>query len=276
MNNKLSKILKNLNKNNPGELIEISQLYFEMNKFEKGKYYATLARKAMQKKRKIKPEHMKNQKTLIFLLILFVISCIFACKKDESIPDNNPTNPNTASYDTIFPLDYFPAFPGSYWKYVDSNNDTTLIKTDSSYQKDYYTIGSAAYVSDTFFVPIYNQIPIWAYEAHTGPISNSGSYPLTMILSDSLPIGSNWIIYNWSGTQVSRKIIVKDTTITISSNPYYPTIAVEEYYSYGPPNYIWIAKRYYTKNIGLIREDSYNSIDSTINTKQIIDYFINN
>jgi hypothetical protein len=50
LNNKLSKILNNLNKNNPGELIEISQLYFEMNKFEKGKYYATLARKAMQKK----------------------------------------------------------------------------------------------------------------------------------------------------------------------------------------------------------------------------------
>ncbi len=43
---------KNLNKNNPGELIEISQLYFEMNKFEKGKCYAIFARKAMQKNKK--------------------------------------------------------------------------------------------------------------------------------------------------------------------------------------------------------------------------------
>jgi hypothetical protein len=219
---------------------------------------------------------MKNQKKHILILTLLVITSMFACKKDESILDNNPTNPNTTTYDTIFPLDYFPAFPGSYWKYVDSNNDTTIIKTDSLYQKDYYTIGSAAYASDTFFVPIYNQIPIWGYKAHTGPISNSGSYPLTRILSDSLPVGSNWIIYNWSGTQVSRKIMVKDTTITISSNSYYPTIIVEEYYSNGTPYYIWIAKRYYTKNIGLIREDLYNSIDSTISTKKIIDYFINN
>jgi len=199
-----------------------------------------------------------------------------ACKKNENIPDNNPTNPKATSYDTIFPLDYFPAFPGSYWKYVDSNNDTTEIKTDSVYQKDYYTIGSLAYVSDTFFVPIYNQIPIWRYEAHTGPISNSGSYPLTRILSDSLPVGSNWVIYAWSGTQISRKIIAKDTTITISVDSYYPTIVVEEYYSDGPPNNIRIAKRYYTKNIGLIREDIYNITDSTINTKQIFDYFINN
>lgn len=219
---------------------------------------------------------MKNKKNQLLVLTLLVISCMFGCKKDESIPNNNPTNTITTSYDTIFPLDYFPVFPGSYWKYVDSNNDTTIIKTDSSYQKDYYTIGSAAYMSDTFFVPVYNQIPIWGYEAHTGPISNSGSSPLTRILSDSLPVGSSWVIYSWSGTQVSRKIIAKDTTITISSNSYYPTIVVEEYYSYGPPYYIWIAKRYYTKNIGIIREDLYNSTDSTINTKQIIDYYINN
>lgn len=216
---------------------------------------------------------MKKQKTPILILTLLAISCLFACKKNESEPDNNPTNPNTTSYDTIFPLNYFPAYPGSYWKYVDSNNDTTIIKTDTSYQKDSYTIGSAAYVSDTFLVPIYNQIPIWRYEAHTGPISHSGSYPLTRILSDSLPVGTSWAVYYWSGTGVSRKIIAKDTTITISSHSYYPTIVVEEYYSIGPPNYIWIARRYYTKNIGLIKEELNDN--STINTKEIIDYFIN-
>lgn len=201
---------------------------------------------------------------------------IFACTKDKTLTNNNPATTNVTSYDTIFPLNYFPVFPGSWWKYVDSNNDTTIVKTDSVYQQDYYTVGSAAYVSDTFFVPIYNNIPIWSYEAHTGPISHSGSYPLTRILSDSLPVGSNWIISNWSGTQISRKIIAKDTTISISSNSYNPTIVIEEYFSYGPPNYIWIARRYYTKNIGMIKEDLYNSIDSTVNSKQIIGYFINN
>jgi hypothetical protein len=171
--------------------------------------------------------------------------------------------------------DYKKVFPGSYWKYVDANNDTTIAKTDSVYQKDHYTLTSGAYNSDTFYVPDYNQIPIWKYEAHTGPISNAGSYPFTSILSDSLPVGSSWTIYSWAGTQISRKIIAKDTTITISNVPYSPTIVIEEYYSYGPPAYIWIAKRYYTKNIGLIREDLYNAMDSTINTKELIDYIIN-
>lgn len=212
---------------------------------------------------------MKNHGHFTILIVLLV-TFMFACKKD-----NITSNNTNLSYNTIFPLDYFPVFPGSYWKYVDDNNDTIEYNTNSSYQKDAYTVGSAAYVSDTFLVPIYNGIPIWGYEAHTGPISNSGSYPLTRILSDSLPVGSNWVIYNWSGTAISRKIIAKDTTITISSNSYYPTIVVEEYYSSGPPSYIWIAKRYYTKDIGLIREDLYNSLDSTTNTKHIIDYFIN-
>lgn len=222
---------------------------------------------------------MENQKARNSIISAIVIlSCLLSsfqsCKK-ESQPPNNTTS-IAASYDTLFPLDYFPAFPSSYWVYADSSNDTTIIKTDSLYQLDHYSIGGSAFVSDTFLVPIYDHIPIWGYEAHTGPISNSGSYPLTTLLSDTLPVGSNWVIYSWSGTQVSRKIIAKDTTITISSNSYYPTIVVEEYYSLGPPYYIWIAKRYYTKNIGLIREDIYNSIDSTINTKQIVSYFINN
>lgn len=225
--------------------------------------------------------------SIVFIQIIILL-LLFSCKKDKIEADSqittnidstktniDSTNNIPTTYDTIFPLDYFPAFPGSYWKYVDSNNDTTVRKTDSLYKKDYYTYGSAAYVSDTFYVPIYNNIPIWKYEEHTGPISHSGSYPFRVILSETLPVGSDWPVFYWSGTGVSRKLIAKDTTITISSIAYYPTIVIEEYYSAGPPHYIWIAKRYYTKNIGLIREDLYNNLDSTTNTKELIDYFIN-
>ncbi|MBK8154170.1 MAG: zinc-ribbon domain containing protein [Saprospiraceae bacterium] len=77
LNNKLSKILKNLNKNNPGELIEISQLYFEMNKFEKGKYYATF-RKAMQKKRKIKNRAYEKPEDT-YLLINIIRNFLHIC-----------------------------------------------------------------------------------------------------------------------------------------------------------------------------------------------------
>ena len=212
---------------------------------------------------------------VIFALILIVLSC----KKEKSIPmPSGIYNSDTTTayiYDTIFPLSYFPVYPASWWKYVDSNNDTIIIRTDSFYQKDYYYYGSAAYTSDTFFVPIYNNVPIWGYEAHTGPISNAGSYPLTQILSESLPIGTNWFILIWSGGSKSIKIIDKDATITISSNSYYPTIVVEEYYSNGPPYYIWTNRRYYTKNIGQFKEEINNDLDTTINTRDLVDYYIN-
>lgn len=200
--------------------------------------------------------------TYIFILIIILASC-----KKES--DSGP-GPVPQGYDTIFPLSYFPVYPGSYWVYVDSMLDTATIRTDSLYRLDHY------YTSDTFYVPIYEGTPIWGYEAHTGPISHSGSYPLTRILSDTLPVGSSWVIHHWMGTGISRKIVARDTGIIVFGNKYEPTIIIEEYYSEGPPTYIWIARRYYTKDIGLIREDIYNSQDSATNTKLLIEYYIDN
>lgn len=215
------------------------------------------------------------KKYLSFFTILIIL--VGACSKDA----NNIYDPvNTEGYDTIFPLSYFPVYPGSFWKYIDSNNDTILITTDSTYSKDAFAAGGASYFSDTFYVPRYNypgqynHTAIWRHEAHTGPISNAGSYPLTRILSDSLPVGNSWTIFNWAGTSVSRKIITRDTTIDILGTKYHPTIAIEEYYSHGPPTYIWINRRYFTKNIGMVKEESYNYSDSTHNEKLLIEYHI--
>jgi hypothetical protein len=212
-----------------------------------------------------------NNICITIVVVLWVV--VSSCKKEKS--HGYVTNTHLNSYDTIFPLDYFPAYPGSYWKYVDCQGDTIQYATDTVYKPDWYVHSGAAYFSDTFFVPFYNNIPIWGYEAHTGPISYSGSYPLTLILSDTLPVGANWVIYFSAGTEVSRKIIAKDTSVTVSGNTCFPTIVVEEYYSYGPPYYIWQAKRYYTKNIGLVREDIYNLTDSTTCVKELVQYFIN-
>lgn len=219
--------------------------------------------------------YMQNPKiSSFYLTVLVLFSCICACTKEKS-QNNTQINPTHSSYDTLFPLDYFPVFPGSYWKYVDTQNNITVIQTDTTYQKDYYTVGAAAFVSDTFYVPIYNGTPIWRYKAHTGSISHSGSTPLPRILSDSLPIGSQWVIYSWTGTQVSRRLLAKDTSIEISNHIFYPTIVVEEFYSQGPTYNLWIVRRYYTQNIGLIKEERYNVLDSTISSKELVDYFIN-
>ncbi|MFM9026644.1 MAG: hypothetical protein ACKOQ6_01440 [Bacteroidota bacterium] len=201
-----------------------------------------------------------------------LLATITGCERNDS-PATNP--PPATGHDTIYPNSYFPCWPGSWWLYTDSNGDTSIARTDSVWRLDSYVIGGAAFQSDTFFVPIYEGVPVWGYEAHTGPISNSGSYPLSLIVSDSLPVGSSWLIHYWSGTGVSRRIICIDTTLQSGPTVFYPTIGVEEYYSTGPQGEPTIAKRYFTSGIGLVREDIFNLIDTTVNIRWLQGYFIN-
>lgn len=208
--------------------------------------------------------------------ILFIgFSIIFgtSCKKDQAAQSSG--NTSTQVYDTVYPLSYFPAYPGSWWKYVDSNNDTTENTTAPGYLPDSYIISGQAYESGVHLVPYYNDIPIWGYDAHEGYVTNSASTPLRTILSDTLPVGSSWTVFYWGGTGVDRKILARDTTIAIGTNSYFPTIVVEEYYTAGPPTNPWIAKRYYTRDVGLVREELHNYLDSTVNTRNLIDFYIN-
>jgi hypothetical protein len=211
---------------------------------------------------------------LIRLLSAFCLLALIlqGCESDDS---NDVTPVPTATYDTIHPLDYFPCWPGSWWLYADSDGDTSITRTDSAWHLDSYIESGAAFHSDTFYVPLYEGIPIWGYEAHTGPISNSGSYPLTRILSDTLPVGSSWLVHYWSGTGVSRRIFAIDTTLQSGTTVFYPTIGVEEYYSTGPQGAPTIAKRYYTSGIGMVREDVFNLADTTVFTRWLQSYRIN-
>lgn len=203
-----------------------------------------------------------------FLFIGLVIgscSLFFSCKKDKVPPIVVPK-----TFDTLYPLSYLPVYPGSYWKYVDSNGDSTIDITNPTYELDCYTVAGLA--SDTFYAPKYNDIYIWGYKAH----KFNGSYnqiPMQTILSENLAVGSHWQIFNEQGNTIYRKIIAKDTTITIFGIDYYPTIGVEEYFQTGPIDFVWSARRYYTKDIGLIKEEL--NCQPQI-TKEIYDYHINN
>ena len=216
---------------------------------------------------------MKNQLYLLAIVSAFLIT---SCKKDNTDPvDNTGTGSETEEFQTIEPLSYFPAFPGSFWKYVDINGDTTMTSTALEYMEDYYTVGMQGFVSDTFLVPFYQGDAIWRYEAHTGPISNGGSYPFTLLVSDTLPVGSSWINSQWNGYTIRRRILEKDATVTISGQDYYPTIVVEEYWDSQPFPGVRINRRYFTKDIGIVREDTYNPSDTLVNTKYLIEYDIN-
>lgn len=218
-----------------------------------------------------------NKNYLYLLSAMLTLAVLAACQKKSSVNNQILTPaPPPPPYDTVYPLSYFPVYPGSYWEYTIDTGGIITIKTDSTYKKDAYTVGVAAYQSDTAFVPFYDGVPIWGYEAHTGPISHAGSYPLTQILSDTLTVGDHWIIASWQGNQISRKITAMNSSVTVSGNTYSPTIVVEEYYSQGPPTYIWKAKRYYALNIGLVKEEINEPNTSTVYTKELTNYFINN
>jgi len=211
-----------------------------------------------------------------YLALWMNISAAFvlaSCAHEDHQPPQPPAAPAT-TYDTIFPLDYFPAFPGSWWRYLDATGDTVTFSTDPDYRKDAYTIGEAAFLSDTVLVPVHNNIPIWGYLAHTGPISHSGSYPFTRMVSDSLPVNSSWVVAAWAGTQVSRRIVARDTTVEVLQMEHHPTIVVEEYFSVGPPTYTWTTRRYYTKDVGLVREDTCNASGAVGSRLRLVDHFI--
>lgn len=217
---------------------------------------------------------MSTKSIFIALLSLILISPIFfsSCKKDQVLASNS----SVPVYDTLFPLDYFPAFPGSYWKYINSNNDTTISQTSAEYKLDHY-VCCGNFVSDTFYVPVHNGTPIWGYSAHSGLIGNALSTPMRRILSDSLPVGSTWYVLNYGSDIIKKRVSAKDTSVTINGTVYYPTIVIEEYYPPGgAPPMPFLYRRYYTKDIGLIREDHYHYLDSSITSIEIFDYFINN
>jgi len=245
---------------------------------------------------------MRNLNSVFILIGILLISSLISCKKDDPIKTTPPPPeppghdtlytpiadtmiqvgfdtippPDTTilveGYDTIFPLSYFPAYPGSYWEYIDTDSNTSIKKTDPEYILDYYVL--AGYYSDTFYVPVYASTPIWGYAAHTGGTSYNGIQMFKTILSETEPVGYNWRIYFWSGQEVRRKIIAKDASIVIQNQVYEPTIVVLEY----QPNWYWyeVAKRYYTKDIGLVKEELYNNSGSIYLTRYISDYYINN
>lgn len=74
------------------------------------------------------------------------------------ITDKYFTNPNDTSllvnrYDTIFPSDYFPAYPGSYWMY--DNNET--LKVDSEYIFYKYYKPDCSNEMDSVYLPRMNK-----------------------------------------------------------------------------------------------------------------------
>ncbi|PBQ32619.1 hypothetical protein CNR22_12840 [Sphingobacteriaceae bacterium] len=220
-----------------------------------------------------------------FIGIAFIL--LISCTKKQVAEQPNPQQPDPQQpqpelpqkIDTIKPSSYFPAFPGSYWKYMNEQGDTLTHRTSAGYEKDKVNEYSQGTVTKTTtaYVPKYNNIFIWNGYAHshikyrTMPLAD-----LVAIVDDNFVEGREWRSTSFVGSGnagTGCKILKKDTAIVIDGKTYYPTIVVGTY-GYGNPEStpILISKSYYTKDIGLVVTEKLLPLKDTL---RLVEYHIN-
>ncbi|MBP1644647.1 MAG: hypothetical protein H6Q16_222 [Bacteroidetes bacterium] len=182
----------------------------------------------------------------------------FVFPEPFSTPRPSPAVPD---YDTILPKEYFPAFPGSYWVY--NNTDTLRVMEDYQlyiYRRylDYYGV---EYVDDTIVLPkfypnsIYGDVLILRYE-----ISNfrgSHNEPAWKgILSETLG-GVFYQSASEFGNQNIGMTVAVDTTIIVNGVTYNDVIVTVLYNRAFmlPPELCFYYRDYYAKGVGLIKRE---------------------
>ena len=224
------------------------------------------------------------KKTFILVLITILIGLI-SCKRN-----NIEQNDNDITYDTIMPMDYFPAFPGSYWIY--DNNDT--LKVANVYEK--YIFNSAEYDAvpdyDTLILPklilngIYNSPDTFAYVNGYSISKSEGSSYRDPAFKEilSLTEGSEFTIESgYQEHKITGKTIKVDTAIYIGTTKYENVIITVQFdyacvsYTGGTPEDCATLREYYAKNIGLIKREKRNYPSDTDFVKEfeIKEYEIN-
>ncbi len=199
------------------------------------------------------------KKIIILLITTFVL---LSCQEDPE-----------AEY--VYPKDYLPAYPGSYWDY--SNGERVM--TSNEYVLHQYEISiNSTEKSDEKYVPMYDNRYLYEYSI----TQSSTVYPIKQLLDES--VGKSWVVNEINKQKVMRKVVGKLNSITIPfpqvNNPVDSIIknvlVVVEYMDYlGEKK--WHTKEYYAKNIGLVKVEINNPLDSkaSVIQKQIQGYKIN-
>mgnify|MGYP007056077317 FL=1 len=217
------------------------------------------------------------KKTLLIITISFII---ISCKKNEIVP-----NMNNLTYDTIFPLSYFPAYPGSYWIY--SNGDT--LKIEDEYELFYYNNASWTDIPDidTLYLPKFKTNSIYPNgNALSEPYTYVYKYtistlsyrlPFRTILSEQAGYQFNVSEY-FSGNAGYGCTVNLDTTIEINNKKYENVLVVINYAWHETIGYLpWSTREYYANNIGLIKRESryIDDLDNIILNFELRDYKVN-
>lgn len=186
-----------------------------------------------------------------------------------------------ATHDTIFPDPYFPVYPGSYWIY--SNGDT--IRTFDNYRRTgvfhnypsmlpgMYNGPDDFYPDDSLYLPVWNSIPVLSYYFLSEPRNSNPLKPI-------IPEGTRDPVFTSLDPRYNGEIITtatRDTSLVIGGKEYTGVIEtwtgmgetdrIDEFPDVGEM-YYW---RYYAKDIGLIKEVSYEGDG----LGEIVEWYIN-
>lgn len=212
-----------------------------------------------------------------FIIITALIGLI-SCEKDKEAKMDN-----SVVYDTIIPLNYFPAFPGSYWIY--DSNDT--LKVANQYEE--YIFNSAGFTAvpdfDTLFLPklilngVFNPTDTFAYvNGYSISKAKKGSHYRDPAFKGLLSLneGSQFSIGgSFQGHKIIGKTIKVDTTISIGTVEYknvIVTIRFDRACELGlgvTPEECAYLREYYAKDVGLIKREVRSSITNTDFVKDI-------
>lgn len=195
------------------------------------------------------------------ILFLGTIVLFNSCLPDEEM-------------EILYPKDYFPAYPASYWTYSDGNT----VKVETGYHLHSYedSIGSN-HKTEEMYVPKIDGQYVYEY----GITQNSTRVPLKKLLQETVS-SSGWIVDYWNGKPVYRQVLAVNNTVTVSDTifnidtTFTNVISVIEY-AEELTETNWFVKEYYAQYVGLIRIEVNNYQDTLepIVTSDLVDYYIN-
>lgn len=227
---------------------------------------------------------MKYSHLLIFSLVAALL--IYSCKK-KPVPVNENTTPVECSdtnyvenftYDTVYPSDYLPAYPGSWWEYSDTVNPAVNLNEscDAWIESPVITLGTNCpilaledrkIIPNTTFGAILNDALITG----VSDITKSNFDP---ILNTSLGRFQDYSKSTYHSSSNQHEVITqtKDVielldSMEVNGVMYYDIIHVYTYYSkihypFGTGPY-WHNDCYFARNVGIIKKEGYRIIDNS-------------
>jgi hypothetical protein len=210
----------------------------------------------------------------IFPCALF--SCLlFGCTKEKGPLPQEPGECGTEFLtppDTIYPGNYLPVYPGSYWIYVKTkfgpggtSTGFDTMTTSPGYVLHSY-LAFAPYGTDPdstvpAYVPYWNNKPMYGYGTpmlvNYVPSLGSGM-SLYYYLSESAGATSYSSTGNYGNAYTT--VIAKDVPVTVGTTTF-PQVIITEDYTYYYSELKLRAKHYYAKNVGLIKSELYPDPD---------------